>query len=181
MSPKEEKMEWKIKILVDEELFWKRIRMIIPLIRQVRLCKASAFLLCLPCIIIYSFDLVEELYFRSKIDILTFVLIIVMIFLFWYTMWGITLGLKKKAKKMLGGKKFPTEQTLTFNDEEIKTEGPNSMVRVKWEKINIVYENENYWIFGDDFFIVDKRMLTDEQFAFLKKKRDRIRKKKTLY
>lgn len=172
-------MEGKVKILINEELFWKRIWMTIPLIKQVRLCKFLAFLLCLPCIIVYSYEIVEALYFRAKISILTLVLLIILIFLFWYTMWGITIILKKKIKMEFREKKFPTEQTLSFNDEEIKIEGQNGMVKVKWEKINIVYESENYWIFGDEFFIIDKRMLTDEQFAFLKKKRDRIKKKKT--
>lgn len=83
-------------------------------------------------------------------------------------------GWEKKVKNFL-----PVEETVEFNEVEIKKSSKLSMISVLWKDIDIVCENENYWFFiASQNIIVDKKQLNANEYQFLLEKSKEISSKK---
>lgn len=169
-------METKIEYSLDEQQLRERIHMMISNSGEIRKNKIIAYA-SLPCMLFTLFYIVITIYLQNEMILLCPVLLAILIFLFWYGIWGTPLKYRRLMQKGLAKREFPLEQTLTFTDVDLKLEGKSGMYRLRWEHIPIVYENEHYWMFGK-YIVVDKRILTDEQLAFLKEKQNGIKRKK---
>lgn len=166
-----------IKMLFNEEMFLECYEIICASSKEIRPLKLIKYSALLFTLFILS-KLYVEFTATGKINPIGASLLIVCIILLWFLIYGYKLLFRRQGKELLKSKEFPTEYTITFDETGIKGSSVNSMAKNKWEEIRSVCENENYWVFGDGMYFIDKRILTKEQFLFLKKKSDMIKLQK---
>lgn len=168
-------MQGEIKLVLNDDLVWERFYILLPhekIIKKIRIIGSVIFV---PVILGLAYMTVRVYGDPGEKWRIFALCLMTCGILYWYCLWGFTVSLKAYVQKRLDKMTEDVDLFISFDEEEIKISSETLMQKETWEGMKDVYENENYWIFGGLGIPVDKRMLTEEEFAFLKDKNERIK------
>lgn len=164
-------MNGKIMIVEDAELFLIRQREMLNKRGAKEAFRIIALAGFLPTLIVYIIGITIS-FTKGQIPILGILNTLVIGWLFIFSFRGYWKCYNKTWKKRMKKISFPIEQTIEFNEDEliIRRDVDSLMLKLAWNDIDTVCENDNYWFLGERGFPIDKTMLTLEQYQFISEK-----------
>lgn len=169
-------MEAKIKIIIDEERAMKRINAATDKMKRWRNLKILSRVSFIPILLL---SLVQIYVYRYDFGMLLKWGVIGLVA--GGSLWFCRLGSRRlfmfQLKKQLAAMQYPVEQILSFDEDEVEVNSEKSMKKTRWDSIEMVCEDEDYWFLEYSGIIIDKDVLTPEQYRFIRGKCDAVKER----
>lgn len=101
--------------------------------------------------------------------------------LLWFCRCGGRKILMLQVKKQMKTMQYPIENILSFNEDKVEMTSEKSMRKTRWDSIEMVCEDGDFWFLEHSGIIIDKDVLTQEQYGFIKEKCDAVKEHPKYY
>ena len=174
------RMEGKMVVTIDEQVMIERGKEVVKKTRMARQMKALTIFLWIPLFVVSAVAClvcISVEYTATHFPIFILLLVGIGIML-WCCTKGYQFWYMHHWKKQMKSFHLPLQRNVEFDETGVSVSHDKFMMKLLWENIDVVCENNEYWFIEPTGIVIDKSQLTQEQVQFISEKCQEISAKK---